>query len=49
LYIKKIHRSKNDSARKAEPTLNAVNNELCEVDFQPPKVLKVAVQLRVGI
>jgi len=48
LYIKKIHRSKNDSARKAEPTLNAVNNKLCKVDFQPPKVLKVAVQLLVG-
>jgi predicted enzyme related to lactoylglutathione lyase len=48
LYIKKSRRSKNDSARKAEPTLNAVNNELCKVDFPPPKVLKVAVQLLVG-
>lgn len=47
LYIKKIYRSKNDSARKAEPTFNAINNELCEVAFPPPKVLKVAVQVRV--
>ena len=47
LYIKKISRSKNDSPRKAELTSNTVNNERCEVELQPPKILKVAVQLLV--
>ncbi len=47
LYIKKNYRSKNDSDRKTEPTSNIVNNERCEVELQPPKVLKVAVRLLV--